>query len=83
MGNAGQTDSLRTISAIVVYRQRLFRTDAGPEPVALADARTRFERLNDKWRQRDEHQVQVRTAVRDQVWREAVEQAPGKRGRPP
>ena len=37
----------------------------------------------DQRRQRHEHQVQVRTAVGDQVRREAVEQAPGERGLPP
>src|ERR1019366_5516942 len=44
-----------TEGAAPVSGERLFRTDTGPEPVAIADARARFEGLNDEWRKRDVH----------------------------
>ncbi len=44
-----------TEGAAPVTGECLFRTDTGPEPVALADARARFERFNDEWRKRDVH----------------------------
>jgi len=41
--------------ATPVSGERVLRSDAGPEPVAFADARARFERVNDEWRKRDVH----------------------------
>jgi hypothetical protein len=41
--------------ATPVAGERVLRSAASPEPVALADVRARFERVNHQWRKRDVH----------------------------